>query len=118
VFIELPAGICDREGEDPQLTAERELREEVELKASHWRHLLSLYPSAGITAELHHIYLATGLSPEGRGDFELHAEEAELEKLWVPVDELIDAVLDGRVQEGPIAAAVLAYSVLRQRGEV
>jgi 8-oxo-dGTP pyrophosphatase MutT (NUDIX family) len=118
VFIELPAGLCDRDGEDPQLTAERELREEVELKADHWRHLVSLYPSAGITGELHHIYLATGLSSEGRGDFELHAEEAEIEKVWVPVDELLEAVLDGRVQEGPVAAAVLTYDALKRRGRL
>jgi 8-oxo-dGDP phosphatase len=117
VFVELPAGLCDKDGEDPQLTAARELREEVELKAERWRHLVSLYPSAGITGELHHIYLATGLSHESRGDFELHAEEADIEKVWVPVDELLQAVLDGRVQEGPTAAAVLTYTVLRQRGE-
>ncbi len=118
VFVELPAGLCDQEGEDPQLTAVRELREEAELKAEQWRHLVSLYPSAGITGELHHIYLATGLSREERGDFELRAEEADIEKVWVPVDELLQAVLDGRVREGPIAAAVLTYTVLRQRGEV
>jgi ADP-ribose pyrophosphatase len=118
VFIELPAGLCDRDGENPQLTAERELREKVELKADHWRHLVSLYPSARITGELHHIYLATGLSSEGRGDFELHAEEAEIEKVWVPVDELLEAVLDGRVQEGPVAAAVLTYDALKRRGRL
>ena len=71
------------------------------------------YPSAGITTELHHLYLARGLSHADRGDFELHAEEAELEQLWVPFEELLDAVLDGRVREGPLAAAVLAYDVLR-----
>jgi 8-oxo-dGTP pyrophosphatase MutT (NUDIX family) len=118
VFVELPAGLCDRDGEDPQLTAVRELREEVELKADHWRHLTSLYPSAGISGELHHIYLATGLSPEGRGAFELHAEEAEIEKVWVPLEELLEAVLDGRVQEGPIAAAVLTYDALKRRGRL
>ena len=50
---------------------------------------------------MHHLYLATGLSHADRGDFELHAEEAELEKFWVPVEDLLEAVLDGRVQEGP-----------------
>ena len=100
------------------MTAARELREEVELQAEHWRHLVSLYPSAGITAELHHIYLATGLSHADRGDFELHAEEAEIEQVWVPVEELLDAVLDGRVQEGPLASAVLAYDALKRRGRL
>ncbi len=118
VFVELPAGICDQDGEDPQLTAERELREEVELQAEHWRHLVTLYASAGITDELHHVYLATGLSPADRGDFELHAEEAEIEQVWVPVEELVEAVLDGRVQEGPIASAVLTYDALRRRGRL
>ena len=118
VFTELPAGICDVEGEDPQLTAERELREEVELQAERWRHLLTLNPSAGITTELHHIYLATGLSYADRGDFELHGEEAELETVWVPVDELIEAVLEGRIAESPLAAAVLAYDALRRRGRL
>ena len=75
----LPAGILDAEGEDPQVTAARELREEVELQARHWQRLLTLYPSAGISSELHYIYLARGLSHDGRGDFELRAEEAELE---------------------------------------
>ena len=118
LLIELPAGICDAEGEDPRLTAERELQEEVELQAEHWRLLMTLNPSAGITTELHRIYLARGLSRSDRGDFELHAEEAELEKLWIPVDDLVDAVLDGRIQESPMAAAVLAYDVLRRRGEL
>ncbi len=116
VFIELPAGICDAAGEDPQVTAARELREEVELQAADWRRLLTLFPTAGITSELHHIYLARGLTHAGRGDFELHAEEAEMEKLWVPFEELLDAVLDERVREGPLAAAVLAYEVLKGRG--
>lgn len=118
VFVELPAGLCDQEGEDPRVTAERELQEEVELRAEHWRHLVSLYSSAGISSEVHHVYLATGLSHSGRGDFELHAEEAEMEQVWVPVEELIDAVLDGRVREGPIAAAVLTYDALRRRGRL
>lgn len=118
VFIELPAGILDAEGEDPQVTAARELREEVELQATDWHRLLTLYPTAGITSELHYIYLARGLSDAARGDFELHAEEAELEKVWVPYEELLDAVLEEKVREGPLAAAVLAYDVLRRRGRL
>ena len=88
-----PAGICDAEGEDPQVTAARELQEEVELQAEHWRLPAHALPTAGISSELHHLYLARGLSHSDRGDFELHAEEAELEVLWVAFDDLLDAVL-------------------------
>lgn len=118
VFVELPAGIRDADGEDPLETAKRELREEVELEATDWRHLLSLYPSAGITSEQHVFYLARGLTSADRGDFRLEHEEAEMEVFWVPMAELLEAVLDGRVSQGPVAAAVLCYDVLNRRGDL
>jgi ADP-ribose pyrophosphatase len=114
-FVELPAGLLDAEGEDPLETAKRELREEVELQASDWRQLFALWPSAGITAERHLFFLARGLSRRDRGDFALEHEEAAMEMLWVPVDRLVEAVLDGRVTEEPISVAVLAYDALRRR---
>ena len=114
-FLELPAGLRDSDGEDPLETAQRELLEEVELEATEWRELFALWPSAGISAERHVFYLARGLTAGDRGDFALQHEEAEMEVLWVGVDELVDAVLDGRVTEEPIAVAVLAYDALRRR---
>src|SRR5215204_7609313 len=38
-YLELPAGLRDTDGEDPLETAKRELLEEAELEASHWRQL-------------------------------------------------------------------------------
>lgn len=116
VFVELPAGLRDAGDEPAVETAERELREEAELSAGSWRQLLSTYPSAGLTNEVHEIFLARDLSYASRGDFEMVHEEAEMEVLWVPVDDLIDAVLDGRVRQGPLAQAVLAYDAHRRRG--
>ena len=115
-FVELPAGLRDAGDEPAVETARRELREEVELEASSWRLLLSSFPSAGISDEVHEIFLARGLSHAPRGDFEMRHEEAEMEAFWVPMTELLDAVLDGRVREGPLALAVLSYEVLKQRG--
>ncbi len=115
-FVELPAGLRDA-GDEPSVeTAKRELREEVELEASRWRLLLSTWASAGISEEVHDIFLARGLTHAPRGDFEMRHEEAEMECLWVPMTDLLDAVLEGRVRQGPLAQAVLAYEVLRQRG--
>ena len=115
-FVEIPAGLRDAHDEPAVETAKRELQEEVELRATSWQHLLSTFPSAGITNEVHEIFLARGLSHAPRGDFVLAHEEAEIEPFWVPYDELLEAVLAGRVRQGPIVQAVLAYDVLRRRG--
>jgi ADP-ribose pyrophosphatase len=117
-FLELPAGLRDAGDEDPLETAKRELREEVELEAAQWRELFVKWPSAGILAERHVFYLARELTHRDRGDFALEHEEAAMEMLWVPLDDLVEAVLDGRVSEEPISVAVLAYDALRRRGRI
>jgi len=113
-FVELPAGICDVPGEDPVETAKRELREEVSLEAAEWQHLLTTYPSVGITSEVHHLYVARGLRAV-ETDYVAEHEEAHLEVVWAPLPDLLDAVLDGRVREGPVAIAVLAYAAVQSR---
>jgi ADP-ribose pyrophosphatase len=117
-YLELPAGLRDADGEEPVETAKRELLEEAELVATDWRQLFALWPSAGITSERHVFFLARGLGAGDRGDFEPEHEEAAMQMLWVPVDELVEAVLDGRVTEEPIAVAVLAYDALRRRNRL
>jgi 8-oxo-dGTP pyrophosphatase MutT (NUDIX family) len=115
-FVELPAGICDVDGEDPVETARRELAEEVALEAGHWEHLISTYPTVGITSEVHHFYVARDLRPVDRpADFVVEHEEAHIEVVWAPVEDVVEAVLDGRLQEGPLAIAVLAYDARRRR---
>lgn len=111
-FVEFPAGVCDEEGEDPLEVAVRELREEAALQATDWTHLLSVWPSPGISAERHHLYLATGISSADRGDFVLRHEEADMEVFWAPYDELLAAVLDGTVTDGPVVQSVLVTRVL------
>lgn len=118
VFVELPAGLRDAGDEPAVETARRELREEAELQAGSWRLLLSTYPSAGLTNEVHEIFLARELAHSSRGDFEMLHEEAEMETLWVPMADLLDAVISGRVRQGPLAQAVLAYDVLKRRGDL
>jgi 8-oxo-dGDP phosphatase len=107
-FVELPAGLLDGpDDEQPLDVARRELREEAELEAAEWTHLSSTYPSPGISAEVHHLFLARDLSPVSRGDFELHHEEADMTTGWVPFADLHAAVVAGRVTDGPTALAVL-----------
>jgi hypothetical protein len=50
-----------------------------------------------------------------RGGFELEHEEADMTVHRVPVDDLLDGVLAGRLTNGPFVVAVLTYAVLRAR---
>lgn len=114
-MLELPAGLLDVEGEDPEATARRELLEEAGLEAGEWTPLVSAYSSPGITTEEIHYFLARRLQEADRGDFRAAHEEADMETLWVPYDELLAACLDGRVHDAPVLIAVLTA---RTRGLV
>ena len=106
-LLQLPAGLCDVDGEEPLGVARRELAEEGGFEAARWTHLSSAYSSPGISEEVGHYFLARGLTDVGRGDFEPEHEEAEMELRWVPVDELLEAVLAGGPVDGHLAIAVL-----------
>ena len=106
-LVQLPAGLCDVEGEEPLGVAQRELAEEAGYAATEWTHLASLHSSPGITAETAHYFLASGLNATGRGDFEPVHEEAEMELGWVPLAELQAAVTAGRLADAHLAVAVL-----------
>jgi len=112
-FVELPAGLLDADGEEPLDVARRELREEASFSAATWEPLTSTYSSPGIVAERIHYFFATDLTPADRGDFVLEHEEADMELLWVPFDDLMAAVVAGDVTDGPLVIAVL---MARARG--
>jgi len=115
-MLELPAGLLDVPGEDPLVAAQRELREEALLLADRWEHLLTTYPSPGLSSERLDIYLAEGLRPApDRGDFVPHHEEADMTTEWVPVVELVEAFLARRITNGPTGTAVLAYTLRGRR---
>ncbi|WP_017936230.1 NUDIX domain-containing protein [Nocardioides sp. Iso805N] len=112
-FVELPAGLLDADGEEPLEVAQRELREEASFAAATWRPLAAAYSSPGIIAERIHYFLATDLTAVDRGDFVLQHEEADMELLWVPFEDLLGAVLAGDVTDAPLIIAVL---MVRARG--
>jgi len=116
-MIQLPAGKLDKPGEDPLVAAQRELREETGLAAEEWTHLLTTYASAGITSETHALYLARGLHEVDR-DFDPHHEELDMTMERVPYADVLDAVLDRRISDAPLAACVLAVEALRARGRL
>ncbi len=60
-LLEIPAGICDVEGEPTEVTAGRELAEEVGLVADRLELLVDYFSSAGYSDSRNWVYLGTGL---------------------------------------------------------
>lgn len=115
-LIELPAGILDINGEAPLDAARRELREEADLEASEWKPLLHMYATPGCSTEHWEVFLAEGLSPTPLAErVEREGEEADMRQLWVPLEELVTAALDGRIGDSMTVGSVLAVSALRAR---
>lgn len=114
---EIPAGLLDVPGEEPVLAAQRELAEETDHAAAHWRVLADFYASPGFTTEGVRVFLARGLSllpPQERTERE--AEEAEFEPAWVPLERVVQAVMEGRIHNPSTVVGVLAAERARSRG--
>lgn len=112
---EIPAGLMDVPGESGLIGAKRELAEEADLQASRWALLLDLFLSPGGSSEVVRVFLARGLS-EVAHDFVREGEEAELTPVWIPLDDAVTAVLDGRIANSITAGAVLAAAASKARG--
>jgi len=112
---ELPAGLLDIRGEAPLLAAQRELAEEADLVAETWDLLTEFMTSPGGSNEVLRVYLARGVSaaPEA---FERTEEEAGIELRWVPLDDVVDAVLARDLQNSILAIAALSAAAGRSRG--
>ena len=103
---ELPAGLRDMDGEAPLDTAKRELAEEADVDAAEWNLLTEFYTSPGGSSEMLSVFHARGLSPRTTA-FDRTAEEAEIEVRWVSLEDVVAAVLDGRMRNAILALAVL-----------
>jgi ADP-ribose pyrophosphatase len=115
-LIEPPAGLLDVGGEDYLQAIERELAEEVGLAARRWAVLVDLFTTPGILGESLRIYLARDLvAVDGPDDFTREGEEAHMDTVWATLDDLVEAVLDGRLHNPTMVSGVLATWAARQR---
>ncbi|MDY6054914.1 NUDIX hydrolase [Micrococcus sp.] len=114
---EIPAGLRDVDGEDLQQTAARELHEEADLTAGDWHTLVDFYTSPGGSTEAIRVFLARQVREvPAQERFTRTDEEAVMPLVWVPVDEVLSAILDGRVHNPSTVVAVLALQAHRAQG--
>jgi 8-oxo-dGDP phosphatase len=115
---EIPAGLRDVPGEEPWVTASRELAEEAGYRAEHWRVLADFYSSPGYSTERLRIFLARGLEPvpAAERNFVPRDEEAHLLIDWLPLDEAVGKIFAGELHNGPAVLAILAGYAARSEG--
>lgn len=103
---EIPEGGCPH-GEEPIAAAQRELEEEVGLKANSWNELMRLHLSNSVTDELCVVFVAKDLYA---GTQQLESTE-DIEYKKVPLTEAIDMVKRGEITDGISVAALLRVAV-------
>ena len=109
-LLELPAGKRDP-GEDPAVTAERELREETGYSAASIKPLVTYYPTCGYSDEDLHIFICRGLTP-GRTDWD---DTECLDILEFDVDELMDMIMRNEIKD---SKTIIGLLFARQAGEL
>lgn len=96
-ILEIPAGLRDVDGEAPEVTAARELVEEVGLAPGHLELLVRFHNSPGCSDEAVWVYLATDLTdaphdPQG-------IEEQHMQTRHVPLEAVPAMVASGEITD-------------------
>jgi len=102
ILLELPAGLLDP-GEEPLVSAHREVREEIGMAAHDMRLLGEFYLSPGWTDEYISIFLARDLYPSP-----LQPDDDEFINLvTMPIEEVYEKAYAGEFKDGKTLAALL-----------
>lgn len=114
ILTEIPAGKRDSADELPLETAIRELKEETGADADEFVFLGEFYPTCAYSTESIYMYMARGLH-FGTA----HTDEDEfIENGKIPIEKLVDEIMEGKIKDGKTQAAVLkAYKILKSKKE-
>ncbi|MBY0026760.1 NUDIX hydrolase [Priestia aryabhattai] len=114
ILVEIPAGKLEK-GEEPIVTAKRELEEETGYTTDSLSHIISFYTSPGFADELVHLYLAE--------DLKVMTTEAELDEdefvevMEVTVDEALTLIQNKEIYDAKTAYAVQYLQLKSGLGE-
>jgi 8-oxo-dGTP pyrophosphatase MutT (NUDIX family) len=114
-LLEIPAGTRDVEDEPPEITAGRELEEEVGVRARDIRRLVATANTPGFSDQISILYLATGLEPVPTGRH--GEEERHMEVVEIPLAEAIAMIGSGEIVDAEtIIGLLLARDALAAPG--
>ena len=102
-LLEVPAGRPDKEGEDWEDCARRELEEETGLVAGTLHFLTTIFTTPGFTDEKIHLYLAFDLK---KGTTKLDHDEF-VEPVVMTMSEVLERIRSGEIQDAKTICTVL-----------
>lgn len=102
------------DGEEIELAAKRELKEETGLTAKIWKKLATMESSASVVKSEVHVFLATDLTTG-----EAEPDEGEVISLVkMPIAEAVKRVLDGEINTETSMIGILLLDKMRQAGKL
>lgn len=111
-LVEIPAGKME-EGEEPHVTAKRELEEETGYTTDHLQYVTSFYTSPGFADEIIHLYFTNELIPlteKVSGD-----EDELIELVELTVEEAETYIKEKKIYDAKTAYAVLYIKMMLEK---
>ena len=108
-LLEVPAGKRDVPGEEPEVTARRELAEEIGMRAGRLERLCAFYNTPGFCDEFAHMFIALDLEPTAK-DLQ-GAEEQHMTVERVALDDAPRLIAEGAIQD---AKTIIGLTLARQ----
>jgi ADP-ribose pyrophosphatase len=103
-MLEVPAGRPDRQGEDWEVCARRELLEETGLEAGELRYMTTIFTTPGFTDEQIRLYMAT----DCRQAEEVKLDQDEfIEPVTLTMSDALARIRDGDITDGKTICCLL-----------
>ncbi|WP_019242120.1 MULTISPECIES: NUDIX domain-containing protein [Bacillus] len=113
-IVEIPAGKLEP-GEEPLVTAARELEEETGYVSETLEHIISFYTSPGFADEIIHLYLAKGLTKKENSAPCDEDEFVEVEE--ISLQEAVQYIKEKKINDAKTAYAIQYLQLLQITGK-